>query len=254
MAVTYFQVDATNFGVVDDAANVPAGASIITQGAYDALLAAWQVQQDNDASSQLNQRKTDYTTVYAALRSMGMPQAAATLLAKGVGDTPAVDPELNVKPMTFASAPVTFTHALTGASGAFEDINEVADVTVTESGLYEVAWSIYGSALIEAEPASSTQTTVITFGAVFKNGVKIEGTECVPASALEGSTGAGVQTEPRLQVQGTAGGSQPVSLVAGDVLTIQGGRAFSGSVSTSSSIISNTNGRTSLSATRIRPA
>lgn len=252
--MTFWFSTATGYGVTEEAENVPPGASFITEAAYNAAIASQQSALNAGFAAAITQRKADYTTVYAALRSMGMPAAAATLLAKGIGQTPDTDPELNVKPMSFFSPPVTFTHALAGATGVFEKITEVADVTVTESGLYDVSWSVYGSALIEAEPASSTQTTAITFGAVYKNGAKIDGTECVPASALEGATGAGVQTEPRLQVQGTAGGSQPISLIAGDVLSIYGGRAFSGSVATTAAIISNTNGRTSLSAVRIRPA
>lgn len=198
--------------------------------------------------------QADYTTVYNALRSMGMPQAAAILLCRAVGPTPAVDPEVNTKPMFLQSAAATFSHALTGATNTYEKITEVADLTIQESGLYEVGWSIYGSALIQAEAASSTQTTAITFGAVYKNGVIISGTESVPAMVLEGSLGAGVPTEPVLQVQATSGGSQFLSLVAGDVLSIYGGRAFSGSVATSHAIVSNTNGRTSLTAMRVRPA
>lgn len=196
----------------------------------------------------------DYTTVYNALRSMGMPQAAAILLCRAVGPTPAIDPEVNTKAMFLQSAAATFSHALAGATGVYEKITEVADLTIQESGLYEVSWSVYGSSLIQAEPASATQTTAITFGAVYKNGAVIVGTECVPAMVLEGSLGVGAPTEPILQVQATAGGSQYVSLVAGDVLSIYGGRSFSGSVSTSHAIISNTNGRTSLTAMRVRPA
>jgi hypothetical protein len=196
----------------------------------------------------------DYTTVYAALRSMGMPQPAAILLAKTVGPTPAIDPELNVKPMFLQGTAATFSHTLAGATGVYEKITEIADLTIQESGLYEISWSIFGSSLIQAEAASATQTTAITFGAVYKNGVIISGTESVPAMVLEGSLGAGVPTEPILQVQATAGGSQYVSLVAGDVLSMYGGRAFSGSVATLHAIISNTNGRTSLTAMRVRPA
>jgi hypothetical protein len=196
----------------------------------------------------------DYTTVYNALRSMGMPQAAAILLSRQVGPTPAVDPEANTKPMFLQSPAASFTHALSGATGVFEKITEVSDLTIQESGLYEVTCSIYGSALIQAEAASATQTTAITFGAIYKNGAVIAGTECVAASVLEGSLGAGVPTEPVLQMQATGSSAQFVSLVAGDVLSIYGGRAFSGSVATAHSILSNTNGRTSLAAMRVRPA
>jgi hypothetical protein len=196
----------------------------------------------------------DYTTVYAALRSMGMPQNAAILVARSIGPTPAIDPELNVKPMFLQSAAATFTHALAGATGAFEKITEIPDITIQESGLYEVSCSIYGSALIQAEAASATQTTAITFGAIYKNNAVIAGTECVAASVLEGSLGAGAPTEPILQMQATGASSQYVSLVAGDVLNLYGGRAFSGSVATAHSILSTTSGRTSLTAMRVRPA
>ncbi len=197
----------------------------------------------------------DYTTVYNALRSMGMPQAAAILLSRAVGPTPAIDPEVNTKVMSLQSAAATFTHALAGATGVFEKITEVADLTIQESGLYEIGWSVYGSVLVAAEPINTVgNTTGLTFGAVYKNGAVVAGTESVAASLLVGAYGATGGTLPQEQVQATAGGSQYVSLIAGDVLSLYGGRAFSGPLTTTHSIISNTNGRTGITAMRVRPA
>lgn len=199
--------------------------------------------------------QADYTTVYNALRSMGMPQAAAILLCRAVGPTPAVDPEVNTKVMSLQSAAATFSHALAGATNTYEKITEVADITIQESGLYEVGWSVYGSVLIAAEPINTAgNTTGITFGAVYKNGVVIAGTESVAASLLVGAYGATGGTLPQEQVQATAGGSQFLSLVAGDVLSLYGGRAFSGPLATTHAIVSNTNGRTGITAMRVRPA
>lgn len=199
--------------------------------------------------------QADYTTVYNALRSMGMPQAAAQLLCRAVGPVPTVDPEANTKPMFLQSAAATFSHALNGTSGAFEKITEVSDLTIQESGLYEIGWSIYGSVLVAAEPINTAgNTTGITYGAIYKNGAVIAGTEGVAASLLVGAYGATGGTLPQEQIQATAGGSQFVSLVAGDVLSLYGGRAFSGPLATTHSIISNTNGRTGITAMRVRPA
>jgi len=255
--LTYYQLGNT-FGYVDDPVNVPPGATIISQATYDGLVAAQQTQLDNDAAAQLNQRKADYTTVYAALRSMGMPQAAATLLAQAVGDTPAVDPELNVKAMTQQQTATSFTRNLTGADNAWEKVTEVADLVVEETGLYKISWAVRGSATIPSDTLNDgIAASALTFAGIGKNGVIIAGTETTVAFVSQGNLSASIGPQPAMQVQETGAGETYQILNSGDVIALYAGRvATNAAVGASTHTINAaaTTGRTRIAIERVRPA
>lgn len=245
MADTYYTTP-TGFGVADDPANVPAGATVITEAAYNVLVADQAADLAADAAAELNQSKADYTTVYAALRSMGMPQAAATLLARSVGDTPAVDPELNVKAMTQQSGSLTFNHAIAAATNVFEKITEVTAITIAESGLYEVTWQAKGEVTL---PSGFGQSAT-TVAAIAKNDAVIAGTETVLESLIFG--GSPATTLPAHGVHVTGSGMSYQSLVVGDVITLWAKKVSS--VASTHSIRSDADGRSRLGLVRIRPA
>lgn len=244
MADTYWQTG-TGFGVADDPVNVPGGAVIITQATYDGLVAAQQATINAAAVAQLNQRKADYTTVYAALRSMGMPQAAALIVAKAIGDTPAVDPELNVKAMTQQSAALTFAHTIAAATTVFEKITEVPDLTIQESGLYKITWQAFGQITMPAATGNSG-TTVAAIG---KNAAVVSGTETLLSNLVTGNTVA----MPALGTRATGSGESFQSLVSGDVISLYGMRVL-GATPGTHTIESGTNGRSRIGVERIRPA
>ena len=250
MADTYFQT-ATSYGVTDNPVNVPPGATIITQAAYDAAIATQTTNLTTAATAALNQRKADYTTVYAALRSMGMPQAAVVALLKNAGmtDLPAVDPETNVKAMTQQSTAATFSHVIAAATNVFEKITEVADLTVQESGLYKIVWQAQGQVTTPANTPGTAQSAV-TSAAAYKNGAIISGTETkLDGFVLGGSPSVNVPAHG-LYMTGTGVSYQ--SLNSGDVISLYA-KKVSGIASTHS-IESSADGRTYIALERIRPA
>ena len=242
MADTYYQT-ATSVGAVDDPANVPPGATIINQAQYDAAIAAWQTTVDNSQAAELASAEARYNRVYLALRSMGMPVAAAQDVAKTAsgGVVPAADPEVNVKAMTQLSV-MSANRTLTAASGTWEQITELPSLTVQESGLYRLDWAAQGQLTMPA--GAFTGTTKV---GVFKAAVIIPNTETKLVGGVGSAAGAAIGML-------TAGsGSIPVSLNVGDVISMYGQRVFSAAGSTHI-IYSDVDGRTRLSLERIRPA
>ena len=240
MADTYFQT-ATSYGVTDNPDNVPVGATIISQATYDAAIATQQTQLSNAATTALNQSRANYTTVYAALRSMGMPQSAAALVARTVGEVPLVDPETNVKAMTQTSI-MSANHTITAASGTWEQVTEVTPITVQESGLYRIDWAAQGQLTMPA--GAFTGTTKV---GIFKSAVIIPNTETKVVGGVGSAAGAAVG------ILAAGAGSIPVSLSAGDEIRMYAQRVFSAAGSTHI-IYSDADGRTRLSLERIRPA
>lgn len=248
MADTWYQT-ANGFGVVDDPANVPGGAVIITEAAYNALVAAADTANTNAAATALNQRKADYTTVYAALRSMGLPAAAATILAKAVGDTPAVDPETNVKAMTLQSTALTFNHSIAAATGVFEKITEVPDLTIQETGLYKITWQAMGEVTLPGNQSGATPSAT-TVAAAYRNGAIIAGTETRLDSFLLSASPAVNLPAHGLYVTGS--GETFLSLTANDTISLYAKKATN--VASTHSVRSDGDGRTRISVERIRPA
>lgn len=86
---TYYETPGGGFGVVDDVANVPEGATVITLQIYQALQqSAAQAEVQRQADEQL-QRETQWTTVHDALVAGGVTDPAASILADVVGTNPA---------------------------------------------------------------------------------------------------------------------------------------------------------------------
>lgn len=87
MEPIYFQT-ATGFGVVDDPANVPPGATIITEAQYNDLQAQWEADQAAAFQAEMEAAWQRYRDAYAAYRQMGMSIPAAMSAANGAGIEP----------------------------------------------------------------------------------------------------------------------------------------------------------------------
>lgn len=248
MADTYYQT-ASGFGVADNVANVPVGATTISLATYNGLVAAADATNSAAATAALNQRKADYTTVYAALRSMGLPANASLILAKSIGDTPAVDPELNVKAMTQQSTALTFNHSIAAAAGTFEKITEVPDLTIQETGLYKITWQAMGEVTIPGNQSGLTPSAT-TVAAAYRNGAIIAGTETRLDSFLLSASPA--INLPAHGVYVTGSGETFLSLTAADTISLYAKKATN--VASTHSVRSDTDGRTRISVERIRPA
>ena len=248
MADTYFQT-ATGFGVVDDPANVPAGASIISQVSYDALVAAQQGDLNAAAAAELAAAEARYLAAYKAFRSVGMTQADAQALAYSVGvPNPAFNPGVSFTPLhvSYQTAVATFSKTLTGASGTFEEITEIPDLVIVEPGVYLVEWDMHGQATNTAAGAGTPVNTA-AMGALYKNDVLVPNSETMLMLNTQGNA---VTAEPALQLRSTGSGKQIVTCAANDILELWAAR--SSSAGTTTTIESGTLGRTRLVATRIR--
>lgn len=83
----YYQT-ATGFGVVNDAASVPEGATVITEAQYEALLVAAEDAAQDAADADLAAANARWTLVHDALVAATVSEAAAVVLADAVGIQP----------------------------------------------------------------------------------------------------------------------------------------------------------------------
>ncbi len=140
------------------------------------------------------------------------------------------------------SAPDTFTHDLLGASDVYELITALDPVVVDVPGTYLVTYEARGSAAI---PGSTAAVSTSTSAALYLNGALVPGTERMLALVSQGVAGT---AQPALQTQGTASATKVITIAAGQVLTLRGARSGTAGTNT---IVSNTQGRTAITATRI---
>lgn len=252
MADTYFQT-AVGFGVVDDPANVPPGATIITQAAYDAGIAAWQTTQNNTATAEQASAEGKYVNAFKSAKSVGMTNADAQVYAAAVGRMPVgFDPvATSFTPLgSYLQSPAEiFAHALAGAAGVWEEVSEFDDLVAVNTGIYIINYMLRGQAVIPLQEDATTGISTQTSGAIAKNGTLIPNTETLLALVSQGTLSGNPTAQPSLQVQGSGGGSVVVALTAGDVLNVYGMR--SGSTAGSNMISSGTDGRCRITAQRI---
>ncbi|WP_131739479.1 hypothetical protein [Actinomadura roseirufa] len=122
--------------------------------------------------------------------------------------------------------PLTFGHALAGGDRVFEKISDVPDITIPFPGVWEVAYN----ARPIIEPSTAAPVYVIT--ALYKNGVRIAGSEAVTGIA-----------GPNQVFQATAGQTILHKFAAGDVLTLHAARLEQRGKAT---LASNDDGRTGI--------
>lgn len=248
MADTYYQTP-TSFGVATDPGGVPAGATIITEAAYNALLAGWQSGQNTAAAAEKAANEARFLQAFKAYRAVGMTAADAQVIARTVGSepagfNPATEPFTPLH-LVYQTASIDFTHAITSGTAVWEEVTELPDLDVPEPGLYLISWTARGIAVIPTANAGNVHNTGTTVG-VYRNGVLLPNTETLMTLV---SQAAAVTTEPALQMQGSGSGIQLVQLAAGDDLTLWAKRT---NTTGTNSIISNSDGRCRISVERVR--
>lgn len=170
-----------------------------------------------------------------------------------VADSPGIDFTLagstvsgDLKSVFAQTAAVSFNHTLTGLN-VYQDINEVPDLVIPADGTYLVTVDAVGNATnTQAGPGTVVTTSVAM--ALFKNNVMVPNSETRLMLNSQGAPVAG-ETEPAYQLHGSGSASRYVTCVAGDTFQVYGAR--NSDAGTTSQIVSNSNGRTRISAHRI---
>lgn len=146
----------------------------------------------------------------------------------------------------YAQTPAaSFAHVLDGPQNTFEEITELGELDITVPGFYEVTFDAQGNATnTSAAPGAVVATTATA--ALFRNGALVPNTETMLQLNSQGSS---TVDQPALQMRGTGSATQVVQLAAGDKLTVWGKR--NSDPGTTTEIVSNSNGRTRITAVRI---
>lgn len=242
----YYQTG-TGIGVVDNAANVPAGAVIITQAAYDAALADWQDDQDAAGAADQAAAEARFLQSFKAFRAVGMAPGDAQVAARAIGMEPSgfnpvTEPYVPIH-VVYQSPTDTFpAHTIAAAAGVFEKIGELDDVVVAEPGTYLVTWTARATSVI---PGSTATTSAGTTVGVYKGAALVAGSETMLARV---SQGVAATAEPALQVQASGGGGLVMAIAAGEHLSLWAKRD---STTGTHSITSDTDGRCRITATRL---
>lgn len=154
---------------------------------------------------------------------------------------------LQLNPSITQTASLTFTHTLGGVN-TFEEITELGDLIVPLDGLYEVTFDAQGNATNTPAAPGNIVATAAT-AALYKNDVFVPNTETMLQLNSQGSS---TVDQPALQMRGTGSCTVPVQCVAGDRLSLYGKR--NSDAGTTTQIVSNSNGRTRITATRLGSA
>ncbi|WP_405961291.1 hypothetical protein OG235_37155 [Streptomyces sp. NBC_00024] len=135
-----------------------------------------------------------------------------------------------------------FLRSLTGASRAWEVVTEMTTLTIPRAGVWEVNYQVRGVSQLPAPGAANTDVGVLS--GLFKNGVLVPGTEAI---VIYQNEAAGDQGK---QIQATASRQFMHLFAAGD--TVQLGACRLG-VSGTAAVVSNGDGRTSITAHWVAP-
>ena len=155
---------------------------------------------------------------------------------------------LQLNPTTAQSASATFSHALTGVDGTYENINELPGVVVPINGLYLVMWDIHGYIALPS-PNIGIDLQGQVMGALSIDNVFQANTETMIATLNEGAPASADEDVPALGQEATGSGSRIFQLTAGQVLRIMG--AQSGNGSNDSRILSDGDGRCRITIVRL---
>lgn len=160
-------------------------------------------------------------------------------------DFDVVGGQLELKPQFAQSVPANFTHVLGGAPDVYEQIAELPSVIITVEGTYLVTMDAHGNATnTAAAPGTVVGTSVAA--AIYKNGALIPNTETRLITNIQGSS---TVDQPALQLHATGSASRVVTLLVGDTLQVWGSR--NADPGTTCQILSNSTGRTRITATRL---
>lgn len=155
---------------------------------------------------------------------------------------------LQLNPIYAQTAVATFTHTLTGSAGVYEDISELPDLAVPETGLYLVTFAAHGNATNTAASPGTVVGTAVS-AALYKNDVLVPNTETTLEINSQGSSSV---DQPALQLHGSGSCSQVLSLVKGDLLEIWAAR--NSDPGTTTQVLSNSQGRCRITALRLGSA
>lgn len=135
-----------------------------------------------------------------------------------------------------------FLHSLTGATRAWEVVTEVPTLTIPRAGVWEVNYQVRGVALLPAPGVANIDTGVVA--GMYKNGALVPGTEAMVIYQSELALDQGEQIQ--------AMGSRQFmhTFAAGDTVRLG---AFRLGTSGSAAVVSNTDGRTSITAHWVAP-
>ena len=151
----------------------------------------------------------------------------------------------DTKAVFFETAAVAFTRTLSGTADVYEEVTELPDLQLTTPGRYIVAYEATGNATITSAGAGVTVAAACAM-ALYKNGVLVSNSE---TRLTLNSQGQATTTEPALQIHGSGTGLAVVTSDGDDLFTIWAAR--NSVAGTTTTIISNSNGRTRIRAWRI---
>jgi hypothetical protein len=149
----------------------------------------------------------------------------------------------DTKAVFFQTAAVIFTRTLSGTADVYEEVTELPDLQLTTPGTYIVAYEAVGNATITAGTSAVSAACAM---ALYKNGALVANSE---TRLILNSEGLPTTTEPALQLHASGTGIAVVTSDGDDLFTIWAAR--NSAAGTTTTIISNTNGRTRIRAWRI---
>jgi len=164
-----------------------------------------------------------------------------TVTPPGAGDCPQVW-RVGVDAAWVQTDTLNFAHTITGAVRAWEVVTEVPTLTIPRAGVWEVNYQMRGVAVLPAPGLVNTATGVT--GAMYKNGALVPGTESMVIFQSEAALDQGDQ------VQATGSRQFMQVFAAGDKVQLAACRL---NVDGTSSVVSNADGRTSLTAHWVAP-
>lgn len=154
---------------------------------------------------------------------------------------------LILNPHAYRSSAVSFTHALAGAVGVFEEITEIPEFVVPVAGLWVVTWDVRAQISYPASAAASVAANV--YCALYKNDVIVTGSETT--CGINGQS-ATPTSQPARQLQATGSGSEVLDLLVNDRMSIYAARAGDAGITTD--VNSGNTGRSRIRAWRLGPS
>lgn len=160
-------------------------------------------------------------------------------------DFDVVDGRLKLKPTFVQSVAANFVHVLDGAADVYEQIGELPTVIIPVDGTYLVSFEAHGNATNTAAiPGTVVGTSVAA--ALYKNGALLGNTETRLITNIQGSS---TVDQPALQLHATGAATRVATFAAGDTLQVWGSR--NADAGTTCQIVSNSTGRTRITAVRL---
>jgi hypothetical protein len=138
--------------------------------------------------------------------------------------------------------PIDFLHSLTGASRAWEVVTELPALTIPRAGVWEITYQVRGVAQLPAPGLANIDTGVVA--SLYRNGALVPGTEALVIYHNEASLDQGKQIQASACRQGMH------QFAAGDTVRLAACRLATSGIA---SVVSNSDGRTSITAHWVAP-